>query len=147
LGATLHSLFAQAAWSAAAAQGGAGSVELSLVDRLSWIGRDIVGMTDISGLLFPSAGNMSLPYSLVIFVALLIGFSAAGIAARFLGMRTLAFALAGAVAIFAALSVIKLVAGTIGIFGARTLLGMAAQMAAGAESGYLFAIVTQPRTT
>jgi hypothetical protein len=145
LGATLHSLFAQDAWSAAAGQDGAHPAALSLTDRLTWIGRDIVGMTDISGVIFPSPGNMSLPYSVVVAIALLVGFLAAGLASRILGLRTLAFAIAGALAIFAALSAIKLIAGTIGIFGARTMLGMAAQMAAGAVSGYVFATMTRPR--
>jgi hypothetical protein len=56
----------------------------------------------------------------------------------------LLFGLAGALAIFVLFTFMKSLLGTVGIFGARGPVGLAAQMAVGAVAGVLFARLTRP---
>lgn len=129
LGSAAHSYFVQRAWSSAAGHAfETAPAAIPFVDRLSWAAHDLVGML--------------LPYCAVTSMALFAAFLAAGALARFTGLRALIFGVAGAVAIFALFTIMRRVLGTVGIFGARGPAGLAAQMAAGAVAGLLFARLT-----
>ena len=73
-------------------------------------------------------------------IALLI----AGVLARLSGFRVIVFGAAGALALFVLFTALKLVLGTVGIFGARGAIGLAAQMAVGFFAGVVFAKLTPP---
>ena len=75
-------------------------------------------------------------------IALLIAFLIAGAVARFSGFRVTVFGVAGALALFVLFTALRMVLGTVGIFGARGAMGLAAQMAVGLFAGVLFAKLT-----
>ncbi|MFM9862761.1 MAG: hypothetical protein ACKVRO_04060 [Micropepsaceae bacterium] len=131
LGSLAHSLMVQQAWSDAAAAGEGVAATLSFGDRMQWILHDLVGLQPLFGGL---AG-----------VALLVAFVAGSVVARFTGLRPVVFAVAGAVAIFVLFTVLKMVLGTVGVFGARGTMGLGLQVAAGLISGLVFAALTRPR--
>jgi len=132
LGTTAHSYFVQQAWSSAAGHAyGMAPAAIPLADRISWVAHDLFGLLR--------------SYFVVTSIALLVAFVIAGALARFTGFRMIVFGLAGALALFALFTVMKSVLGTVGIFGARGAAGLAAQMAAGAVAGVLFARLTEPR--
>jgi hypothetical protein len=131
LGSLAHTWFVQQAWLDAAAISGATSAELTVSERLSWILDDVVGLQPIYGALTS--------------VALLLAFLASGLVARFTGLRTIVFAVAGGVAIFVMFTLMKSQLGTVGVFGARGPMGLGVQAFAGVLSGLLFAWLTQPR--
>jgi len=132
LGSLSHSLFVQDAWSTAAGMGEqAGPVAIAMGDRIHWILHDLVGLQPLFGVLAA--------------VALLVAFLAAGLLARFTGSRPIVFAVAGAVAILVLFTAMKMLLGTVGIFGARGTMGLGAQMAAGLLAGLLFARLTRTR--
>jgi hypothetical protein len=131
LGSAAHSYFVQRAWSLAAGMADATApAAIPLADRVSWAGHDLVGM-------FPA-------YGAVTSVALLIACLVAGALARFTGRRTIVFGLAGALAIFALFTTLRAVVGSVGIFGARGAIGLAAQMVVGLLAGAMFARLTAP---
>jgi hypothetical protein len=131
LGSTAHSYFVQEAWSIAAGQAdGTAPAAIPFADRVSWAVHDL--------------GGMILPYAATTSVALLIAFLTAGVVARFTGLRVMVFGLAGALALFVLFMVLKMLLGSVGIFGARGAIGLAAQMAVGLTSGVLFAQLTRP---
>jgi hypothetical protein len=84
-------------------------------------------------------------YGALTSVALLLAFLASGLVARFTGLRTIVFAVAGGVAIFVMFTLMKSQLGTVGVFGARGPMGLGVQAFAGVLSGLLFAWLTQPR--
>jgi hypothetical protein len=131
-GSASHSYFVQRAWSKAAgmAEGGA-AASIPFTDRITWGAHDLIGM--IVG------------YSALTSIALLAAFLLAGALARFSGGRTLVFAIAGAAAILVLFTILRMVLGTVGIFGARGALGLSGQMLAGLLAGVLFARLTPPR--
>lgn len=131
LGSIAHSLFIQAAWAEAAGMAEGAPATLAMGERIEWITHDLVGLQPLFGAL--SA------------IALTIAFLAAGLMARFTGLRTIVFAVAGAVAIFALFTILKLVLGTVGVFGARGMFGLGAQMMAGLIAGLVFATMTRPQ--
>ncbi len=140
LGAIAHSLFVQQAWLAAAALDEGGTpAALSIGDRLGWIWHDIINME-------VGAAAPAPPYGLLTGVALLIAFLVAGLVSRFTGMREIVFAVAGAVAIFVLFTTLKATMGTVGVFGARGVMGLGAQMLVGLIAGVVFAVLTRPRT-
>lgn len=129
LGSAAHSYFVQEAWSLAADHGdGTGPAAIPFADRISWAVHDLGGMIQ--------------PYAALTSIALFIAFLAAGAVARFTGRRVIVFGLAGAIALFALFTVLRMALGTVGIFGARGAIGVAAQMAAGLVAGVLFARLT-----
>jgi hypothetical protein len=129
LGSAAHSYLVQEAWSVAAGHGdGTGPAAIPFADRISWAVHDLGGMIQ--------------PYAALTSIALLIAFLAAGVVARFSGRRVIVFGLAGALALFTLFTVLRMVLGTAGIFGARGAIGVAAQMAAGLVAGVLFARLT-----
>lgn len=129
LGSVAHSYFVQQAWSVAAGHAyGTAAVAIPFVDRVSWAAHDLLGMI--------------IPYSAVTSIALLIAFLIAGALARLIGFRATVFGAAGALALFVLFSVLRIVVGTVGIFGARGPAGLAAQMAVGLLAGLLFAKLT-----
>ena len=132
LGSFAHTWFIQEAWLEAAAMSGGVAPELSLAERLSWMLDDVVGLQPLYGTLTTAA--------------LLISFLAAGLVSRFTGLRTIVYAVAGGVAIFVMFTLMKNVLGTVGVFGARSPMGLGVQAFAGVLSGLLFAWLTQPRT-
>src|ERR1700727_761257 len=126
LGSAAHSYFVQQAWSSAAGHAyGTAPAAIPFADRISWAAHDLLGMF--------------LPYCAVTSIALLVAFVIAGALARFTGFRVVVFGLAGALALFALFTIMKSLLGTVGIFGARGPLGLAAQMGAGAGAGGIFA--------
>ena len=134
LGTIAHSLMVQQAWTDAATMGEGAQATVPFGDRISWIFSDLIGMeTNVP------------PYGALTSIALLIAFLAAGLVARFVGLRTVVFAVAGAVAIFVLFFLLKSQLGTVGVFGARGTLGLSLQMAAGLIAGVVFALLTQPR--
>ncbi len=136
LASVASSLFAQEGWSIAAGQAnGDGPAVIALPERISWILHDLVGME-----------TNPLPFGAAILGALLIGFSTASLISRFVGMRTLSYALAGAVAIFVMYAAVKYTQSTVGVSGARTALGMAVQMSTGLIAGLVFALISRPRS-
>jgi hypothetical protein len=129
LGSAAHSYFVQQAWSIAAGQAnGTGPAAIPVADRLSWAAHDLAGMI--------------LPYGAMTSIALLIAFLAAGAVSRFVGRRVIIFGVGGALAIYAIFTLLKMLVGTVGIFGARGSIGLAAQMAVGSVAGVLFARLT-----
>lgn len=132
LGSVTQSYLVQRAWSSAAGHADATApLAIPFTDRIAWAAHDLVGMF--------------VPYSSVTSIALLIAFLIAGALARFTGYRTIVFGLAGALALFTLFTTLRMVLGTVGIFGARGPLGFAAQMAVGAIAGLLFAKLTNSR--
>jgi hypothetical protein len=131
LGSAAHSYFVQEAWSMAAGQAdGTALAAIPFADRLSWAVHDL--------------GGMIRPYGTVTSIALFIALLTAGAVARFSGFRVIVFGVAGAVAMLALFTALKMLLGTVGIFGARGAIGLAAQMAAGLVAGVLFAQLTRP---
>jgi hypothetical protein len=129
LGSVTHSYFVQRAWSMAAGlAGGTTPAPIPFADRVSWAVHDL--------------GGMLLPYAATTSMAMLVAFLAAGAVARFSGHRVIAFGVAGALAIFSLFTALKMLLGTVGIFGARGAIGLAAQMAVGSFAGVLFAKLT-----
>ncbi len=131
LGSIAHSLFVQAAWSEAAGMAEGAPATLAMGDRIEWITHDLVGLQ-------PLFGGLSA-------IALAGAFLTAGLVARFTGLRTIVFAVAGAVAIFALFTILKMVLGTVGVFGARGMFGLGVQMTAGLIAGFIFAAMTRPQ--
>ena len=131
LGSAAHSYLVQRAWSMAAGlAGGTAPAAIPFADRISWAAHDLRGMI--------------LPYSAVTSIALLIAFLIAGVLARLSGFRVIVFGAAGALALFVLFTALKLALGTVGIFGARGAIGLAAQMAVGLFAGVVFAKLTSP---
>src|SRR5882672_6714339 len=131
LGSAAHSYFVQQAWSNAAGHAyGTAPADIPFADRISWAAHDLFGML--------------VPYCTLTSIALFVAFVIAGGLARFTGFRLSLFGLAGALAIFVLFTVMKSLLGTVGVFGARGPIGLAAQMVAGAVAGVLFARLTRP---
>jgi hypothetical protein len=134
VGSAAHSYFVQAAWSIAAGHAdGTASAAIPFADRISWALHDL--------------GGMILPYAALTSLALLSAFLTAGAIARFSGGRVIVFGISGALALFALFTALKMLLGTVGIFGARGATGLAAQMGAGLVAGVLFARLTQIKRT
>jgi cellobiose-specific phosphotransferase system component IIC len=126
LGSAAHSYFVQQAWSSAAGHAyGTAPVVIPVADRISWAAHDLFGML--------------LPYCVLTSIALFVAFLIAGALARFTGYRVIVFGLAGALALFVLFTIMKVMLGSVGIFGARGPTGLAAQMVVGAIAGVLFA--------
>jgi len=131
LGSAAHSYFVQQAWSAAAGLAdGTAPAAIPFADRMSWAVHDLGG-------LFPAYGTLTS-------IALLIAFLIAGAVARFTGRRGIVFGAGGALAILVLFTALRTFLGTVGIFGARGPMGLAAQMAVGWLAGMLFARLTVP---
>ena len=131
LGSAAHSYFVQQAWSLAAGHaGGTAPAAIPMVDRVAWAAHDLRGMIR--------------SYGLVTSIALGLALLSAGAVARFSGHRVIVFGAAGALAILVQFTALKMVLGTVGIFGAPGTLGLAAQMAVGLMAGVLFAKLTPP---
>ena len=126
VGITAHSLFIMDAWANAAGMGAdADPPSLGLGERAGWIAHDIVGM-----------GPM---YGTLVGIAFAVAFVAAGWLARVTGLRTIVFTVAGAIAMVILFTLLKAELGTVGVFGARGAMGLAAQAAVGLLAGFLFA--------
>jgi len=133
LGSFAHSYFVQQAWSMAAGHAdGTGPAAISLADRVSWAAHDL--------------GGMIRPFGTVTSATLLVALLAAGAVARLSGRRMLVFGVAGALAMLVLFTALKMVLGTVGIFGARGAIGLTAQMAAGLCAGTLFAWLTRGKS-
>ena len=133
LGSVSHSVFVQEAWVQASGLDPAGQpIQLAISDRLGWIGHDLIGLEPL--------------YGALVGAALLIAFLASGLLTRFTGLRTIVFAVAGGIAIFVMFTLMKSQLGTVGVFGARGLAGLGAQMAAGLIAGFIFAAMSRPRS-
>lgn len=133
LGSISHSIFVQQAWVQASGLDPAGQpVQLAMGDRLGWIGHDLIGLEPL--------------YGALVGIALLVAFLASGLVARFTGLRTIVFAVAGAIAIFVMFTLMKSQLGTVGVFGARGMAGLGAQMVVGLVAGIVFAAMSRPRS-
>jgi hypothetical protein len=129
LGSAAHSYFVQRAWSMAATAAEGSDAVIPFVDRISWAVHDLGGMFE--------------GYASLTSIALLIAFLIAGLVARFAGHRIIVFGIAGGASIFVMFTALRMILGTVGIFGARGPLGLAAQMLVGLLAGLLFARLTQ----
>jgi cellobiose-specific phosphotransferase system component IIC len=133
LGSAAHSYFVQRAWSGAA---GAASdttpAAIPFTERISWAAHDLLGMF--------------VPYCTLTSIALLVAFLIAGALVRRTGHRAIVFGIAGAAAIWALFSIMRIELGTVGVFGARGAAGLAGQMLAGAVAGLVFARLSRPLT-
>jgi hypothetical protein len=132
LGTAAHSLMVQQAWSAAAEMGQGAAPALGFGERVQWFLHDLVGMAPLFGAL--SA------------VALFVAFLAGTFLSRVTGMRAIVLVVAGGVAIFVLFTALKMVLGTVGVFGARGTMGLSLQIAAGLISGAVFAALSRPRS-
>jgi hypothetical protein len=131
LGSAAHSYFVQDAWSTAAGHAdGTAPAAIPFFDRVSWAVHDL--------------GGLIRPYGMITSIALFIAFLTAGAVARFTGRRPVVFGAGGALAIFVLFTALRMTLGTVGIFGARGPMGLAAQTAAGLVAGVLFAQLTPP---
>jgi hypothetical protein len=128
-GTIAQSLSVQRAWLNAAVQSGVATDGIALLDRLRWIGHDLIG-------LLPTYGALTA-------IALLLGLLAAGGITRFTGQRRVIYALAGAACMFTLFTILKAVLGTVGVFGARGG-GLMAQVLVGLAAALLFAQMTEP---
>jgi cellobiose-specific phosphotransferase system component IIC len=126
LGSIAHSLFIQQAWIQAAGA----DAQIPTGERISWITHDLVGLQPL--------------YGGLVAAALLVAFLASDLLARYTGLRTIVFAVAGAIAMFTMFTIMRMELGTVGVFGARGTMGLAAQMAAGLIAGLVFAVITTP---
>lgn len=126
LGSIAHSLFIQQAWLQAAGA----DAQIPTGDRITWITHDIVGLEPL--------------YGALVALALFVAFLVSGLVARFTGLRTIVFAVAGAVAMFTMFTIMRMELGTVGVFGARGSMGLAVQMAVGLVAGLVFATITAP---
>jgi hypothetical protein len=134
LGSAAHSYFVQEAWSMAAGHAdGTAPVAIPLADRVSWAVHDLRGMLR--------------PYGAVTTIALFIALLTAGAVAHFSGRRLIVFGVAGALALLVLFTALKVLLGTVGIFGARGVVGLAAQIAVGLIAGVLFAQLTRPSSS
>jgi hypothetical protein len=134
LGSAAHSFFVQQAWSAAAGLAdGTAPAAIPFADRVSWAVHDL--------------GGMIVGYSALTSIALLSAFLIAGAVARFSGHRVVVFGVGGALALFVLFTVLRMVLGSVGIFGARGATGLAAQMAVGLVAAVLFAQLTARRNS
>ncbi len=132
LGTAAQSYRVQEAWSTAAGQAmGTGPVAIPMGDRLPWMVHDFGGLLDSYGALTT--------------ITLLIAVLIAGAVARFSGHRSIVFGIAGASAVLALLTGLKLVLGTVGVFGARGGMGHATQALVGLLAALLFARLTPVR--
>jgi hypothetical protein len=128
LGSAAHSYFVQEAWSVAAGHADAATAANAAAAAA-----------------IPFGDRMIRPYAALTSIALLIAFLIAGAVARFSGLRSAVFGVAGALAIFVLFTALRMILGTVGIFGARGAAGLVAQMAVGLVAGLLFARLTAPR--
>ena len=109
-------------------------MEVSLSDRLSATVHDVLGMGP--------------PYMVVLAVGFVIAFVFTAILLRWVpGSRTVWFSAAGAVAVVAAILIIKYNLGGTVVGAARTPLGLGGQALAGAAGGWLFARLLPGRDT
>ena len=131
LGSLAHSVVVQQSLLVTALQAGI-APELTLEQRLQWCLHDLLGMQPL--------------YGILISITLLIALPIASGVQRMVGQRTWVFAAAGATSIFAMFSILKGVLGTVGVFGARGLVGMSTQMFAGVLAALLFSAMTAPRS-
>jgi hypothetical protein len=138
MGTFAHAWFVQSAWEQAASMGDGAPATLSTAERMSWAFHDIVNMEVGSAHGAPA-------YGLLAGIGLLVAFLAAGVFARFTGLRTIVFAVAGAAAMFLIFHLLWATQGTVYIFGARSAAGLVAQMTSGLISGALFALLTRPQ--
>ncbi|MEQ1754122.1 MAG: hypothetical protein ABL973_08305 [Micropepsaceae bacterium] len=130
LGSVSHSLFIQQAFVDATAASGSGVAEaIPMADRIGWITHDLIGLEPL--------------YGGLIAVALFIAFLVAGLVARFTGLRAIVFAVAGAIAMFVMFRIMRMELGTVGVFGARSMMGLGAQMMVGFLGGLLFAMISR----
>jgi hypothetical protein len=130
LGSAAHSYFVQLAWSTAAGRAaGTSPAAIPFVDRITWAAHDLGGMV------VPYAGTTS--------IALLSSFFAAAAVTLVTRLRAVVFGIAGALGIFALFTIMRLALGTVGVFGARGPVGLAAQMGVGLIAGVLFARMTR----
>ena len=88
--------------------------------------------------------SMASAYLPILAVALLVAFVlAAPVARRLPRFRSVGFAFAGAVSVYAVILLLLLLFGTHGITVTRTLPGLISQCMAGALGGYIFAALTR----
>ena len=69
---------------------------------------------------------------------------AAGAVTRFTGHRTIVFAICAAASIFVMFSALRMLMGTVAIFGARSTGGLAMQMVVGLTAAVVYARLTMP---
>ena len=132
IGSSAQSYLVQERWSVAAGQANGGPpTALPFLDRITWASHDFAGTLTSYGAL--TAGTL--------LGSLLI----AGAMARYSGRRVMVFGITSALGILTLFTLLRRILGTVGIFGARGVTGLAAQMAIAAAAGVLFAVLTRSR--
>ncbi len=121
LGAASHAIINQGDLAAIGAQ-------FTAMERIQWIGHDIVGMGPL--------------YGAIMGVGLFIGFIVAGFVAR-IGLRPIVYIVAGAVAVVVSLIVVGMAfpGGVTPIASTRELDGLIGQAIAGALAGLAYVLV------
>ena len=108
------------------------NVRISWADRWAAYWHDLLGLGPLLGLVFG--------------IALLVGLPVGALGIRLLpsfrGNRLCGYALAGALAVLAALLTLQGAFGTMPLAGARSWLGLAAQTLAGAAGGAVFSVLS-----
>ena len=108
------------------------NVRISWADRWAVYWHDLLGLGPVLGLVFG--------------IALLVGLPVGALGIRLLpsfrGNRLCGYALAGALAVLAALLTLQAAFGTMPLAGARSWLGLAAQALAGAVGGTVFSVLS-----
>lgn len=94
-------------------------------------------VADMVGLL--ASGSPPGIFVAIIAIGLIVALPVAGLVARLApGLRWFVFMVAGAIAMFVIFTALKALLGTVGLFGARGMVGLALQMGAGALGGLVF---------
>jgi hypothetical protein len=132
-GSFMQSYLVQQAWSIAAGQADGGPpAALALSARIGWAGHDFAGIFVRYGAL--TAGT------------LLVALLAAGALARVTGRRVIVFGITSALGILTLFTAVRILLGTVGIFGVRGTTGLATQMVIAFGAGMVFAQLTRSRT-
>ena len=108
------------------------NVRISWADRWAAYWHDLLGLGPLLGLVFGIALLVGLP----------IGALGIRLLPSFRGNRLCGYALAGALAVLAALLTLQAAFGTVPLAGARSWLGLAAQALAGAVGGAVFSVLS-----
>jgi len=124
VGAGAHAFFNQGDLAALGA-------DFTIGQRVEWIIHDIIGMAPL--------------YGAIMGTALLIAFLVAGLVSRFAsGLRSIVFAVAGAIAVGVALTAMTQVFGITAIASAREMDGFIGQAIAGALAGLTYVMIKRP---
>lgn len=109
-------------------------IDVTISDRLGWIGHDLVGMAGV--------------YLPIVVTGFAIAFGVTALILRARPrLRTIGYVLAGGVALFAIHQLLYIVTDIHGLPATRSTLGLGLQILAGVAGGYVFARAGAPQAT